>query len=474
MPQSAAALGYLVVDQPSSISDGIPEDNLRSLSFPRARAVEAWLEGLLTCQSVQPRDSRDASVGRTARLLFILDNDFGELTTIMYLVLGQAFFHDARILLSPRLYKTNHDALPGRVDMWISEEYLAKTIDTFQPNVVVFASGYLLPVHNLLSADALGRLCRQAQRNHAVVVTADPFLGLLSQWPSQSLHQLISIDIPENATPAVIAAKRAADAMLHTELSGAEKLLRAVPHLYPSHTNMDGLMTASTDSRNLSFFNDALLLPPTIAVIRPNIGGNLSATKDRPHWMFLISQADYQTQAMFLGSMEFAKVVANLLTQTAQLGRHAIFLGPSQFIDLVKLVLPADDHIHLLPFCSFRHAMSLLLTAEYSYYWNIVSHSILLQLWNGRPVILFDRGHLVRAMPAIYERVIAWYYQGWEPPYLDPNEHLSFAALEEAVAPHAQLRMELMARFRRAPSPATVFNSLLDRCRAAPLINSNR
>lgn len=413
------------------------------MNFPEAHAIETWLKSLCTA----------GAAGQGGRTLFILDNDFGELTTVMYLILGQECFADARILLSPRLYEKNHDVLPGRTDVWSSEQHLAEKIETLRPRVVVFASGYVLPVHRLLTVDAMDRLCALARRHDAVVMTTDPFLGLISQWSGRGLDQLISIDIPKNANEHLVAVKQAADAMLHAALSKAENVLRTLPHLYPSYTEMDGLATAPTDGRNISFFNDALLLPPDISV---------TAAKERgtSHWMFVISEVDYQIQTMFMGSIEFAGVVANLLTQTVQLGRQVIFAGPAELLDLLKPTLATQEQIHLLTFCSFPRFMSLLLSSEYSFYWNVVSHTILMQLWNGRPVILFNRGHLARSVSALYERVIAWYYQGWEPPYLHHNAALSLSALEEAVAPHSRHLNQIMARFRRAPSPATLFASL--------------
>lgn len=426
----------------------------------RTSAIETWLELLSTLPNGQQEEPGSASEG--SRVLFILDNDFGELTTVLYLVLGQQTFRNARILVSPRLYDSNHDALPGRLDVWHSAEELTAVLGCFEPRVVVFASAYLLPVHGLLSAEQLGELCEQARRLGALVVTADPFLGLISQWSSRGLQELISIDIPKDASHELVALKKMGDALLHSALGAAEKVLRTVPHLYPSFTDMSGLEPAEGDQRNLCFFNNALLLPPGLAAAGADPrSGDLGAGDDIPHWMFLISLVDYQSRSMFVGSLEFARTVAHLLAQTARLGRRAIFLGPSELIDLIRLVQPADDRIQLLSFCSFRRAMSLLLTAEYSFYWNLVSHSILMQLWNGRPVILLDPGHLVRAIPEIYPRILAWYYQGWEPPFLDPQADLSLASLQEAVGPHASRREDIMARFRRAPSPTELLDALV-------------
>lgn len=420
----------------------------------RVQAVEDWFEQLAFLRS--PADcGPEAESAPKRRVLFILDNDFGELTTVLYLVLGQPGFRHSTVLLSSHLFSKNRDALPGRLKRWRTEADLLQAIEAEKPHAVVLASGYLMPVHELLSSDAVARVCRRARDQGATVVTADPFLGLLSQPPEGGLPSLISIAIPEGASKELVAVKKLGDERLHTCLGAAEEVLREAPHLYPAFTRMDSMTAADSDRRNLSFFNDALLLPAEI--------NSTFASEDVPHWMFLISQVDYQTQCMFMGAMAFARRVARLLTEAARLGRRAIFLGPGELLELVHAELPSGEErerIHLLKFCAFRRAMAWLLTAEYCFYWNVVSHTILMQLWNGRPVVLLDRGHLARAIPTIYERVMAWYYQGWEPPYLDPEKPLTLDALEAAVAPHRERRDDLMARYRDAPSPSQLLETL--------------
>jgi hypothetical protein len=408
--------------------------------------MEHWLERLSPGLQIQA----GAGTG-TEPVLFILDNDFGELTTVLYLVLGQECFRGARLLVPPRLYEKNQDALPGQLELWTCERDLVAALERLRPRVIVLASAYLLPVHGLLSVEALGRLLDAARREGAVVVTADPFLGLISQWASRGLEQLISIDIPASADARLVAAKRGADALLYRELAGAEKLLRPLPHLYPSHPDLAQLTPAVTDGRNFGFFNQALLLPP-----------ELSARSEAPlHWMFVLSLVDFQTQVMFHGPVRFAGMVRRLLTRTAELGRRAILLGPDALCQLLEPSLPKSEQIQVLSFCSFRRAMSLLLSAEHCFYWNVVSHTILMQLANGRPPILLDRGHLVRAVPAIYPRVIAWYYQGWEPPYLDQEAELSLAVLAELESSHPLDQNQLLERLRRAPAPSELLRSWL-------------
>ena len=49
-----------------------------------------------------------------ARLLFVLDNDYGELTTAMFFLHGQALANRATVLLPPRLHTTNGGTLSVR------------------------------------------------------------------------------------------------------------------------------------------------------------------------------------------------------------------------------------------------------------------------------------------------------------------------------------------------------------------------
>ena len=416
------------------------------MSSLRIDAVERWLAGLSPGLQLEAGASPD-----TGPVLFILDNDFGELTTVLYLVLGQECFRGARLLVPPRLYEKNQDALPGQLALWTSERDLLETIANLRPRLIVLASAYLLPVHGLLSVEALGRVLEAARRERAMVVTADPFLGLISQWASQGLERLISIDIPATADAQLVAAKRGADALLHRELAAVEKLVRPLSHLYPSHPDLASLTPAITDGRNFGFFNPALLLPAELE----------APAEAAPHWMFVISLVDFQTQVMFHGAPRFAAIVRRLLTRAAELGRRAILLGPDALCQLLQPSLPKSERIEVLSFCSFRRALSLLLTAEHCFYWNVLSHTILMQLANGRPAFLFDRGHLVRAVPAIYPRVLAWYYQGSAPLYLDQEVELSLAVLAELKDSHATRRNELLERLRRAPAPSELLRSWL-------------
>ncbi len=424
------------------------ENDWQEVESASSRKMKDWLVSLTekTCASTELDDC--------PKTLIILDNDYGELTTVQYLIQGQPCFSRSKLVLSPRVYQKNKNVLPNRVEMWETEEDLIEHISTFEPDVLLLAAGYLMPVHDLLSNEALERVCQKAKEHDATIITADPFLGLLSEWSPKGLDHIISIDIPTDADENLTTIKRQADLKLHTELAGANAYLKEFLHLYPTYTDMEGITSFPSDEKNRSFFNDQLVIPSELQA---------TSSDEKPHWIFIISEVDFQTQSMHLGVPRFITYVIDLLTQGANLGRKIIFLGPSSLIQILRASeATAGYDIHLFNFGSYEIVMSLLLTAEYSFYWNVVSHTILIQLWNGRPIVLLDKGHLARSIPNLYERVISWYYQGWEPQYFDQNEPISLEKLAKYVEQHATQKAALMKSYRRAPSPESLFKSLVE------------
>jgi hypothetical protein len=230
----------------------------------------------------------------------------------------------------------------------------------------------------------------------------------------------------------------------------AEQTLRDAYHLYPSYCDVAPDDVAETDARNLAFFNDRLLRPP--AVMTPT-----------PHWLFILSTADCDIQAVVEGETEFVDIVARKLVETRAAGRHPILIAPPAFLDQLMPRMPTAEGIDLLPYCPFTQFLALLLSAEHVFYWNAVSHSLLVRLYNQLPVVLFDRGHLIRTAPAVYDRIVRWYYQGWTPPLRDHRTPLTLDTVEGWAAAYRQAAGRLVERFRRAPAPAAMIADLMRR-----------
>ena len=112
---------------------------------------------------------------------------------------------------------------------------------------------------------------------------------------------------------------------------------------------------------------------------------------------------------------------------------------------------PHEDYLHDV------------LSAEQAFYWNVVSHSLLIRLYNQLPIVQFDHGHLIRTAPAIYDRIVRWYYQGWAPPLRNHREPLTPATVENWTAGYRPHAARLVERYRRAPSPEQMIADLMSR-----------
>jgi Tfp pilus assembly protein PilF len=408
-------------------------------------AVERWLEQLSIVL-----DQTEVKPG--PRLLFVLDNDFGELTTVKYFVLGQELVGRSTLLLPERLYMFNVDAIPGRTHRYASVDDILKVLERERPEIVFLCSGYLLCEHLGFTLDDLARLVDQLRERGCRVVTADPYMGMLSQRDPRSL---ISIDIPtaySNFPVEQLAnAKRAAEERMWAGFTKSEQILRDTYHLYPSYCGVAG-EAAETDARNVAFFNARL--------VQPTLTTREEAAK--PHWMFILGGPDCDIQALFEGDA-FVDIMASKLLETRAAGRHPILIAPNEFIDKLMPRMPTAEGIDILSYIPFTRFMSLLLSAEHVFYWNAVSHSLLMRLFNGLPIVQFDRGHLLRIAPAIHDRIVEWYYQGWEPPIRDHREPLTLETVESWAADYRQQAARLVERFRQAPSPEEMLADLMRR-----------
>jgi tetratricopeptide (TPR) repeat protein len=429
-------------------------------------AVERWLAQL----SVIPDE---AEVISQPQLLFVLDNDYGELTTLMYLVLGQQLACRATVLLPERLYLQNPDAVPGRTHRYASVDDVLKAVDRARPPIVFLCSGYLLCEHLEFRPDDLERLIDQLRERGCRVVTSDPFLGMLSK---QDPRTLISIDVPADhpdfTVEQMTKAKRGGEERMWSDFTHAERTLRNTFHLYPTYCDVLEREAAQTDVRNIAFFNEKIVrsaprLPATTGASHGEAG--------KPHWLFVLASADYDAQLLFEGGRwVFVDTVARKLLETVAAGRHPILIAPGKFVEMLIARMPTSEGIDILSHCAFTRFISLLLSAECAFYWNVVSHSLLIRLYNKLPVVLFDRGHLVRVASGIYHRVVSWYYQGWEPPFRDHRERLTLETVAGWTDEYRQQADRLAERYRRAPSPDQMIADLMGRAATPGLQESVR
>ncbi len=411
--------------------------------------LERWLESLVCGADGSPPVDAQPVVS-PARLLFVLDNDYGELTTLMYLLLGQELVSHATLLLPERLFANNANALPGRTRRYESLEDILAAVERERPDVVFLCSAYLMTIHELLTLEELEQLVQQLGRSGCRIVTSDPFLGVLSQGDVRSL---VIFDISDATVDLYDyeAVKESQEERLRVHLARCEEILRDARHLYPAFCDLTQEEAVVTDDRNVSFFNPCLL--------RPTNGDGAGSGERKPHWLFIISQADYEAQVLVEG-LEFIDLVADRIVDVLAADRHPILIGPHELIDALADRLPTAEGVDLLYYCPFRQLVALSLSAEHAFYWNVLSHSILIRLFNGLPNVVFDKGHLIRNVNAVHERVVKWYYQGWETPFTDQRAALSLESVEAGTESFRAEAERMQRRFARAPSPARMVDLL--------------
>lgn len=432
-----------------------------------AKAARLWTHGELTHDAFEVREwlaslapanapHRQDAAGRVPQLLFVLDNDYGELTTLMYLLMGQPLARETTLLLPERLFAHNADVIPGRTHRFATVDDVLAIVERDSPAIVFVCSGYLMAQHGIMPEPELARLIAVLQERRCKVVTSDPFLGVLSAYDP---HLAVRLDIPSTSPFAedenVARGQRLHEETKWAEFSKAERILRRLFHVYPAHRGEPEALQAPTDARNISFFNERLLAPPGARAREALEPGS------RPHWLFVLSRADWDIQVLNRPSLEFVDVIAGKLLETAAAGRRAILVGPELLVDALVQRIPTAEGIDILTFCRFQEFTSLLLSAEVAFYWNVVSHSILLRLFSGRPVVLFDRGHLVRNVSVIEDRIVRWYYQGLAPTYQDDRQVLTETTVARWVEEQQRVNTQRIDRYRAAPSPDAMVSHIM-------------
>jgi hypothetical protein len=63
----------------------------------------------------------------------------------------------------------------------------------------------------------------------------------------------------------------------------------------------------------------------------------------------------------------------------------------------------------------------------------------------------------------VYDRIVRWYYQGFEPTIRDHRERLTLETVEGWAADYKARSAGLVERFRRAPSPDEMIADLMSR-----------
>jgi hypothetical protein len=387
----------------------------------------------------------------------------------MYFLQGRELMNSSTLLLPPRLYAKNEGSLPVQTIEYASVEDVIRIVEEIEPEIVFLFSGYILPLHEVISHQGLAQLLQLLSDRKCKVATSDPFFGIFSRMDPASISAADALRIFET--------ELLSDQSWHYRLSmtfgntqilkqfnTASQILKDTTHLYFTWPDpSDEPIEVVTDT--LLFFNPNLVCDDNESM---STGVSSSGTFDSgvavtPHWLFILGSVDYELQTSYYGEEVFIGLLERKLNQTLQAGRRAVFIAPNECVQKLASRAPVSARKDLLTFCAYEDFNSLLLSAEYVFYWNLASYSIFLRVINGLPIFMFDEGHLERHVKPMRERLVSWFYQNWIPPLLNQQETLNTDVLAELSKDCEQHTRRILKNLRALPSPEQLIENLLSR-----------
>lgn len=375
---------------------------------------------------------------QTPKCLFVVCNDYGELSLAMEVLGGQQRLIERSTILVPPVVKTSScEGLPVRVAEYGQLADVIEAVEREAPDAVILLSGYLLSLHGNLSIDELPSLIEQLRSRGIAIVTSDPFFGLAGADVARAFR----IVIPNASWLRRLAAAKETSALIR-HLTAAASALADVPHLYPVRPE-----AAGTGAARISFYNDHLVSP------------SAGRRHDRSSWLFVLGAADYELQSTQYGEAEFLRLLRARLDDGARAGRHVTFIGPGACVH--KLDAAGSTAAELMTFCAYQAFAQRIVEAEYVFYWNALSHSNILRLVNRLPSFTFDVGHMVRHVSTLYARVGEWGLHGWEPTVLDVHETLDGGHLGLMAARAAIGLGRFHERMAQSPPPAVMLEQAI-------------
>ena len=371
------------------------------------------------------------------KLLFVLSSDYGELSNALYVLRGTGL--DATLLLPERLFDTNRDTLQVPARRYTSPADVLAVVEREQPDVVFLFSAYLYAINGIVDLGAVEALLGELRRRRLRVVTSDPFLGLLRE----SRGALFSDRHPQRQA-------------LEGHFARLASRLADVTHLYLAPA--DSLAGAHKVALfNPEVITDAASIRQRGARLAARVGIDLR----RPRWLFVLGSEDYGAQVTRFGRESFETVLLSRLEDAAQAGRQPVLIAPQPCIDALARSGRTADSLISLAFCSYDLFVDLLLEAEYVFYWNVLSNSLLARLANRLPALFFDRGHLAQVMPALLDLGLKTYFPGAELALLDQRERLAASTLVALAARQERALETALDNLRRAPAPRELIEQLM-------------
>jgi hypothetical protein len=390
------------------------------------------------------------TVSNDGPLCFVVTRNHGSLIDTMLFLHGTELLERSVLLLPPELYATHRTGLTARVREYNSFSDLLHWIDVERPSLVFLFCGYLLSTTGLLSPSELKRFLRHLEQRGCLTLTNDPCWGLLASKMPMTLGVQAHNFIQKLHRAWV-------EWLISHRLRQSYRILNELVHCYP--VSVEPTIPAH-ELRTVGYFNTRLVGSFDLSHELTSSANAWSRPMDSPFWLFILGREDYDIQVNLHGRPAFIDSLVARLRDANDAGRSAVLIAPNECLAGVKQFSDLRDAV-LISFCDYRRYVSLLLFAEYAFYWNVASSSGLYRLVNSLPVFFFDRGHVSRWFRSFFERTVELVYRGHTPTILDHREPLIPSRLKLLAEEYRQLANEIVRQLKLLPAPEEMVARLL-------------
>ena len=390
--------------------------------------------------------SNDGPIG------FVVTRNHGSLIDAMIFLHGTDLLRRSVLLLPPELTASHQPSLRVKTHPYNTFDDLLHWIDVERPSLVFLCSGYLLTPEGLLSARQLRRLVLALETRGCPVVTNDPCWGL------QASRLRMTSELPAG-TYAEKLRKAWIEWLIPHRMRQSYRILKRLIHAYPTSVRP---MLSAEGLRTVEYFNPRVRasFDTSDEQARPGPDSPRSRPMGRPYWLFILATLDYRIQVTLHGERAFVDMLVAKLHDANDAHRHAVLVAPGECLAAVKDSRELRD-VTLIGFCDYERYVSLLMFAEYVFYWNVGSSSALYRLFNGLPVFHFDRGHVSRWFESFYDRTVALLYRGHTPIILNQLEPLRTSRLQPLAEVYRNSADEIVRQLESLPGPEEVVARLL-------------
>ncbi len=376
-------------------------------------------------------------------LLVIVSRDYGELGSALYFLSGLESEMNVTLLV-PNQMMASIDSSDGRkIVGYDSLADIVEVLDETQPSAVLMFSAYLMMIGEKLSIIRLWRLLKLIRARGIPMATSDPFAGMLRSPMSISLSAIMAAG---KTGLAKVISKGFAQ-LIQLRLFLISISLKSIIHLYPVPIAKKHMPVGH---RYLSFFSGD---SSDLSVSQS------SSDNEEKTWIFILSDVDYKLQMNNSNGM-FIFFFLERIREVISLEKNPVIIGPKGMIKRLTELGLSDPDVEMFSRIPFNQYIDVLVNAEFAFFWNYFSFSIVNRVLKQRPVFFFDEGHVIKYLARKRSVSMDIFYCGWTPPLLAIDNSLDNVLLNNMAREASDHYAAICVSMQKGMSPSNVLEHL--------------